>query len=148
LKNMVPALKDRGILAAWIVGPVLAAALIWSLTFPFRLNVLMNAANRALVASEDTRRLYGPCPDLSGTRGMLGGWYLVADSDSRFFVFAIMREGVLVPHGAEVSPEGLVVDMVPLGSHARQAADRVPPGLIEVYARRIESAFASGMGDR
>jgi len=148
LSSMIPALKDRAILAGWIVGLVLAASLAWSLTFPFRLNALMHAANRALVAVEDTRRLYRPLPRASQTRELLGGWYAIAGSDSVFFVFAIMRDGVLVPYGAEVSGEGRIVEMIPLGHHARHASDRIPRGLIDVYARRIESAFASAVGAR
>ena len=142
------ALKDRAILAGWIVGLVLAAALAWSLTFPFRLNVLMNATNRALAASEDSRRLSEPLPSAFQTRELFGGWYALDGSDSLFFVFAIMRDGILVPHGAEVSAMGQIVEMVPLGSHARQAADRIPRGIFDVHARRIETAFASGPGAR
>jgi len=150
LNSLIPALKDRAVLAAWIVGLVLVASVIWSLTFSFRLNVLMHATNRALAAAEDTRRLSGPCPVLFRTRDILGGWYTIAGSDSRFFVFAVMRDGILVPHGAEISAEGQIVEMVPLGSHARQVVDRIPRGMIDVYARRIESVFASaipGAGD-
>lgn len=148
MSSMIPALKDRAILAGWIVGLVLVASLAWSLTFSFRLNVLMHATNRALVAAEDTRRLLAPLPRSSQTRELLGGWYVLAGSDSLFFVFAIMRDGVLVPHGAEVSGEGQIVEMIPLGHHARHAADSIPRGLIEVYARRVESAFAAVVGVR
>ena len=146
--GMIPALKDRAILAGWILGLVLVASVAWSLTFSFRLNVLMNATNRALAAAEDTRRLDEPLPRSSQTRELLGGWFSVAGSDSLFFVFAIMRDGVLIPHGAEVSGDGRIVEMIPLGNHARHAVDRVPQGLIDVYARRIESAFESIVGVR
>jgi len=148
LNSIVPALKDRAILAGWIVGLVAVASLIWSLTFSFRLNVLMHATNRALAAVEDTRRLSEPLPRGFQTRELLGGWYTVAGSDSLFLVFAIMRDGILVPHGAEVSAEGQILEMFPLGYHARQVAARLPGGLVDVYARRIEAVFASGMGVR
>jgi len=142
LSGIVPALKDRAILAAWIVGLVLVASLIWSFTFYFRLHVLMHATNRALVAVEDTRRLSEPLPRVLQTRELLGGWYTLERSDSLFLVFAIMRDGILAPHGAEISAEGQIVEMIPLGNHARQVVDRIPQGLIDVYARRIESAVA------
>jgi len=130
------------VLAAWLAGLVLAAALAWSLTFPLRLGVLMNAANRSLEASGDPRRLSGPPGRPIRAAGFLGGWYSVSGSDSLFVVFAVMRDGVPVPHGAEVSPEGIVVDVVPLGIHARQVADGIPPGLLRVHVRRIEAAFS------
>ena len=155
MSSIVPALKDRAILAAWIVGLVLAASLLWSLTFSFRLNVLMHAANRALAAVEDTRRLSEPLPRAFQTGELLGGWYTLAGSDSLFLVFAIMRDGILAPHGVEISAEGQIVEMVPLGNHARQIVDRIPQGLIDVYVRRIEStvalhreAIVAGMGAR
>jgi len=149
MSSIVPALRDRAILAGWIVGLVLAASLIWSFTFSFRLNVLMHATNRALAASQDVRWLDEPLPREFQTRELLGAWYTLADSDSLFFVFAIMRDGILVPYGAEISAEGRILEMVPLGYHARQVMDGIPRGLIDVYARRIEYVFARlGMGER
>ena len=146
MNGIIPALKDRAILAAWVVGLVLIASLIWSLSFSLRLNVLMNATNSALVAANDARRLSEPLPRPFQTRELMGSWYAIAGSDSLFFVFAVIRDGVLVPHGAEVSAEGQIVEMIPLGNHARQVADRLPGGLLDVYARRIESVFASKGG--
>jgi len=144
--SIVPALKDRAILAGWIAGLALAVALLWSLTLPMRLGVLMDAANGALASAGDPRRLSGHSPRQFQRGELLGGWYYLAGSDSRFFVFAIMRDGILVPHGAEVCAEGRVVEMVPLGGHARQSADRIPQGFFDAHARRIEAAFAASFG--
>jgi len=148
MASIVPALKDRAVLAGWILGIALVAALAWSLTFSLRLNALMHAANRALAAAEDTRRLSAPLPGALQPRELLGAWYSVEGSDSLFFVFAIMRDGILAPHGAEVTPQGRIVEMVPLGSHARQVADRIPRGAADVYARRIESSFEAALAPR
>ncbi|MCL2192384.1 MAG: hypothetical protein FWB78_03175 [Treponema sp.] len=142
MNSIVPALKDRAILAGWIVGLVLAASLIWSFSFSFRLHVLMHATNRALIGMDDTRLLNAPLPRAFQTRELLGGWYTLVGSDSLFLVFAIMRDGILVPHGAEVSADGQILELIPLGYHAWQVLDRIPQGLIDVYARRIEYAFA------
>lgn len=144
--SLVPALKDRAVLAGWIAGLALAAVLAWSLTFTVRMNALMNASNRALAAVEDARRLYAPLPRAYQSRGPLGGWYSLAGSDSLFFVFAVMRDGILVPHGAEVGPDGRVAEVVPLGAHARQLAGGIPGGVLEAYVRRIESSPAARRG--
>jgi hypothetical protein len=51
-----------------------------------------------------------------------------------------MKDGILVPCGAEVAGNGTVTEIIPLGSHAGQAMPQIPQGLINVYIRRIESA--------
>jgi hypothetical protein len=50
----------------------------------------------------------------------------------------------------EINKDGKAVDIVPLGSHARQIIGRIPQGVIQVYIRRIESSasFGSGAGRR
>ena len=73
----------------------------------------------------------------------MGCWYSLHESVSVFFVFPIMREGVLVPCGAEISGNGEVIDIIPLGAHAKQVLDRMPPNLIQIYVRRIETTAAS-----
>jgi hypothetical protein len=83
----------------------------------------------------------------------LGCWYRVSGTDSLFFVFSIMRGGILVPCGAEISANGKLVEVIPLGGHARQVMSQIPQGMIQVYVRRIESAAfvltsAAGKGGR
>jgi hypothetical protein len=141
LKNIAAVLKDRAVLAGWIAALVIVASLAWSLTFSFRLNLLMGAVNRSLALAGDSRRLSQPLPQNMQAGGILGGWYSMPDSDSLFVVFAAMREGILVPCGAELSPEGRVAEIIPIGSHAAQAAGSVLPGITAMYTRRIEKAF-------
>ena len=141
MSDFASVMKDRAIFFGWIVGLTLAALLLWSLTFSFRANLLMRSANRALAEAQDTRRLSSPLPYVPG-QFSIGGWYAIEESDSLFFVFAIFRDGILVPCGAEISPEGRVTEIVPLGNHARQVWYRIPQGVINVHLRRIEAAAA------
>ena len=145
------ALKDKAILFGWIAGLVLAASLLWGLTFSFRAARLMYSTNRALASMNDDRRLAAPMPRQLAGAVPLGSWYslVVQDSDpaglasgATFFVFTIMQNGILVPCGAEISAEGIVTDIIPLGYHARRVLDKIPRGMIQVYINRIESAFA------
>ena len=145
--NITAALKDRAIFLGWIAALALIAALCWSLTFSFRSACLMRSANRVLAAQDDGRRLSAPLVPFAAT-GPLGCWYSLADSTSVFFVFAIMRDGILVPCGAEVSESGEVTRLVPLGSHARKVMDRIPQGVVQVYVHRIETAAAKRMASR
>jgi hypothetical protein len=143
MKDMTSGLKDRAVFAGWIAVLVLIAALLWSLSFPFRSNCLMRAANKVLISMDDDRHIAAPVLRPPAGPAPLGCWYRLYESGSLFFVFAIMREGILVPCGAEISEQGQVVEIIPLGSHARQVMNQIPQGLIQVYVRRIESAAAA-----
>ena len=147
MRELFPVLKDRAIFIGWIAGLVLIASLIWGFSFPARSAMLMRSVNRVLAQAGDNRTLSAPLLDFDAEPVPLGCWYSVNGSDSIFFVFVIMQEGILVPCGAEISEEGRVLNMVPLGGHARQAMTRIPEGLIRIYIRRIESAVASERGN-
>jgi hypothetical protein len=73
----------------------------------------------------------------------MGFWYRIHESESLFFVFVVMRDGILVPCGAEVNKDGKAVDIVPIGSHARQVIKRIPQGVVKVYIDRIETAASA-----
>jgi len=142
MKETTSALKDKVVFAGWIAALILIAALLWSLTFPFRADCLMRAANKVLISMNDPRRLASPVVRPAAGPAPLGCWYRLYESGSLFFVFAIMREGILVPCGVEISEQGKIIEITPLGNHARQVMDQIPQGLMQVYIRRIESAAA------
>jgi hypothetical protein len=141
---MSPIVKDRLILFGWIAGLLLAAALIWSLSFNYRAAALARSVNRALDAADDARVIDSILPRSFAKSSPMGFWFRLDESDSLFFVFVIMNEGVLVPCGVEIDRTGKAVDVVPLGSHARQVIERIPQGIIQIYLRRIESAASAG----
>jgi len=144
MNKLSPVVKDRLILLAWIAGLLTAASLAWSLSFPYRADSLMLSVNKALEAAGDTRIISSHLPGRSARPAPMGFWYRLYESDSRFFVFVIMNEGIFVPCGAEIDKDGKAVDIVPLGSHARQIIGRIPRGVIQVYIRRIESGAEKG----
>jgi hypothetical protein len=151
VKAVTSVVKDRAILTGWIVGMVLIISLLWSLSFPFRSACLMRSTNKSLSLMDDPRRLASPLlrSSAGGTApGPLGCWYTLSESDSLFFVFAIMKDGILVPCGAEIAESGMVKEIVSLGNHAGQIMPQIPRGLMNVYIRRIESAAAIMMGVR
>jgi len=146
MNKLSPAVKDRLILIGWIAGLLLAVSLLWSLSFNYRAAALMRSVNKALEAAGDTRTVSSHVPGRVARPAPVGFWYRLYESDSLFFVFVIMNEGILVPCGVEISGKGKAVDIVPLGSHARQVIDRIPQGVIRVYIRRIESAMSAAKG--
>jgi hypothetical protein len=140
MNNLSPTVKDRLILLGWFAVLLLAASLAWSLSFPYRAHSLMRSVNVALYAAGDTRVLVSPWPGRFAKPAPMGSLYRFFGSDSLFFVFVIMNEGILVPCGVEIDKDGKAGNIVPLGSHARQVIGRIPRGIIQVYLRRIESA--------
>jgi hypothetical protein len=145
MNKLSPIVKDRLILLGWIAGLLLAASLAWSLSFPYRSAFLMRSVNKSLEAAGDTRKVLSPLPRGFTKLALMGFWYRLYETDSIFFVFAIMNEGILVPCGVEISGDGKAVGIVPLGSHARQIIGRIPQGVIQVYISRIESAAVKGV---
>jgi hypothetical protein len=146
MNKISPTVKDRLILLGWFAGLLLAASLAWSLSFPYRAHSLMQSVNKALEMAGDTRIIFSPLPRGLTKPSLMGFWYKLYESDSAFFVFVIMNEGILVPCGVEINKDGKAVDIVPLGSHARQLIVRIPQGVIEIYLRRVESAVSAGRG--
>jgi len=146
MNKLSPTVKDRLILLGWFSGLLLAASLAWSLSFPYRSACLMRSVSRALETAGDTRIIASPLPGRFTRPAPMGFWYRLYESDSLFFVFVIMNEGILVPCGVEINKDGKAVDIVPLGIHARQVIGRIPQGVIQVYLRRIESSASAGRG--
>jgi len=144
MNKLSPMVKDRLILLGWIAGLLLAASLAWSLSFNYRSAAMMRSVNKALGAAADTRIISSRLPGRFTRPAPIGFWYRLYESDSLFFVFAIMNEGSLVPCGVEINRDGKAVGIVPLGSYARQVIGRIPQGVIQVYLRRIESAASAG----
>lgn len=143
MKETTSVVKDRVVFAGWVAALAIIAAVMWSLSFPFRADCLMRVTNKILISMDDNRRLAAPVLRPFAEPAPLGCWYRLYESGSLFFVFAVMREGILVPCGAEISEQGKIVEIIPLGNHARQVIDQIPQGLIQVYVCRIESAAAS-----
>ena len=137
-----PVWKDRLIFLGWIAGLILAASLLWSLTFSFRANLLLRSVNGVFISMGEQRRVVATLPRQFA--GPLGCWFKTLEPDSLFFVFAVMRDGILVPCGAEIDSEGKVKEVIPLGRHARKVIDRIPQGQIQVYIQRIEAAARAG----
>jgi len=155
VNDFIPVLRDRLIFIGWVVGLILIASLLWSLSFSFRARCLMQPVNKTLAIMEDERRLSVPLARHTAQPAPLGCWYYLAGNSDEpeteagklFFVFAIIRDGIMVPCGAEITEQGNVAEIIPLGSHARQVMGRIPQGIIQVYTERIESAALSLLGE-
>ena len=141
-------LKDRAVLCGWIAGLTVLALVLWSLTFNFRSAHLMRSTNKVLASMEDQRVLSTPLPRPAANHIPLGSWYHIAGTNAMFAVFTIMHNGILVPCGAEISANGKVIDVIPLGNLARSVMDRIPKGLIQIYIRHLEASAGKIMRER
>ena len=148
---LIPQVKDAAILIGWIAGLVLIAGLCWFLTQPLRSVYLLNAVNRVLAQSGDSRRLGERMPPGAVEAGLsrMGSWYTMRESSLRLagnvpagrraLVFTFIGEGTFFPCVAMVAG-GKVEEFIPLGSHGEKMLKRVSPGVLRIYARRIEGS--------
>jgi hypothetical protein len=144
MKPAAPAvlkLREWAIFGGWICGLVLLGGILWFLTKPIRTYSLMRSVNRVLILREDPRRLEAPLPDPRhpGSSVPLGCWYSLEKSGDLFFVFTLMRDGPMALCGVQVSPEGKAGAILPLSGHAEQIVKDMPPGMLQLYIRRIEA---------
>lgn len=140
--------KDRAILFAWIAGIIIIAAVSWILTQPLRNRFLIDAVNQELEQSGDSRRLAElPPAENTGYFGM-GAWFAVRASGqsagnaalagTKAFVFSFLGEGTFFPCAAVVNGDGSLQEFIPLSRHGKTVLERISPGILKIYTRRIE----------
>jgi len=149
---LLPGVKDALMLMGWIAGLILIAGLCWFLTQPVRSRFLCNAVNRVLEESGDSRRLGEPVsPGMHDLFGM-GAWYTVTEAGSglagsgggvfsdraMIFIFTFIGEGTFFPCAAVVKPGLGVQEFIPLNSHGVKMMKLISPGILKIYAQRIE----------
>ncbi|MDR2470801.1 MAG: hypothetical protein LBD09_01660 [Treponema sp.] len=149
LKNLFSRMKDSLLLGGWIGGILLLGGLLWFFTRPFQTQALMNQVNRTLARREEPAgwRLLAPIPrrELGREGKFRGFWYTRSGGDAdeaaagRAVVFTVMGSGVLIPCAAAVSPAGLVEEIFPLTLGGEAGLERLTPGIMEAYIRRIEA---------
>ena len=136
-------LKDAMFLLGWITAILIIAGLCWSLTQSIRNRFLMRAVNNVLEQSGDARRLTEPA-HMERSGSLHGTWYTMtiarqADG-SKALVFSFIGEGTFFPCAAVVNSEGKVQEFIPLNSHGKRIIARMAPGVLNLYARRIEGS--------
>jgi hypothetical protein len=147
--NDVRDLKNGAICAAWIAGIFLAGWLLWFFTGNLRDQGLMRQANRVLAARGENFQLTGIRPPRKrriplGTEFVMESWIAVdpaaADTalEEIFLVFPLVSGGASFSCGAVINTHGRVERYIPLGFHGEQVFERLAPGILDVYTRRIE----------
>ncbi len=132
-------MKDKAIFLGWIVGLFLLTSVLWiSIQSVHAFNIL-RAVNNIFMNNGDSRRISKYLHVKAGKAEALGYWYSMNTAD-KMFVFTYLKDGILVPLGAIVSPDGIVTDILPLSAHAIQIFDSLPKSILQMYVGRIEEA--------
>jgi hypothetical protein len=121
---------------AWVVGILLFCCFLFVITQSVQNTVLIQAINKVLAQTEESRYLGEKIPG----RSALGNWYQVCDArgnpEGKALFFSIMDNGILIPCLAFTSGDG--IDILPLNNHAKAVFKYIPQGVIDMYLRRIE----------
>jgi len=133
-------IKNKVIVFGWIIGLLFFLSLLWILSQPLQKHYLLRTVNNVLIANDDTRRVTDYKGVNDGKAGLFGYWFMIYNSASNMFVFAVFQDGILIPLGAVVSDNGNVEDIIPLSAHAAQIADKIPASVLQLYITRIEAA--------
>ena len=155
-------LKDAAIFFGWIAGIILIAGICWAVTQPVRNLFLIRAVNRVLEQSGDSRRL-GELSPLGRSGSLMGTLHTLtqvrqpdaSDNENpaepqvrtegsqstegeKVYVFSFIGEGTFFPCAAIITAEKKVVEFIPLSSHGVRIISHISPGILKLYARRIE----------
>ena len=136
--------KQWGFFAAWIGGLVLTGILFWGLTGSLRAQIMVISANKVLDRSGIPHRLDKTIDTLGkpGRATQLGSWFTLRNTGGRAVVFPLMAGPNAAAVMALLSPEGKVESLVPLSTGAVQLFERLPAGVVQLYIRRAEEAYA------
>ena len=138
-KQLLDKLKDLSILFAWITALLLISGICWALSKPLRTEILRRSVNNAFAHTGVSQQLGRPLIPGTLNQGIerLGEWYSI-DNGRRVLIFSIIAEGIFLPCAAVVNTNGRVEELIPLSSSGEKIFNRISPGLIQLYIRRIE----------
>jgi hypothetical protein len=131
--------------AIWIGSCVLAAGLLWGLTQPIRTRALVQAANRVIARTGETRRLAAPAGRLSD----FGTWFRLVEVpgntavEGLALVFTLMNGTRHFSCAALIRKDGSVETIIPLSEYAERELRILPETLYTMYAGRIKAAAVS-----
>ena len=141
--------KDTAIFAGWIAGLIIIAAFCWVLSQPARNRYLVRSVNRVLEQSGDSRRL--GVPSSPGGFFWMGAWFTMTEirqpedtgrrqfsEGTKAFIFSFLGEGTFFPCAAVMAPDGKIQEFIPLNRHGERMIKRISPGVLNIYANRIE----------
>jgi hypothetical protein len=138
--------KEMMILLGWITALLIVANACWVTTLPTRDYFLIKAVNRVFERSGDPRRLKEASSGSTGGASgsfLMGSWYAMTEAQGKgkgVFIFVFIGEGTFFPCAAVMTEEGKVEEFIPLNKQGERMMKLISPGILKIYARRIERA--------
>jgi hypothetical protein len=132
---------DKGMALLWCGVLSLILFLLFILTANVHTNLLEIEVNRALAQNGYGRSLgtaISPWRQ-DGTAMQLGSWWTMRGSGSLAVVFPVIRDGIYTPFLGIIATDGSI-EFIPLSKNAEALYKRLPPGIIDVYSRRLHLA--------
>ncbi|MDR1230714.1 MAG: hypothetical protein LBK61_04865 [Spirochaetaceae bacterium] len=132
---------DRGIALLWCGIFSLILLLVFILSIGTRARLMENEVNRVLAQNGYNRSLGAPVmPWLAdGAAMQTGMWWTMHDSESLAVVFPVIRDGMYSPFLGIIAVDG-TIEFVPLSRNAEVLYERLVPGVMDVYSRRLHLA--------
>ena len=134
-------IKDRAILAGWIAGLLIAISLLWIITQPLQSRYLIKSVNKILVSRGDPRRIIEALHGNEIKPPLFGYWFSMFNTTEKMFIFPVFQDGIFIPLGAIVLPDGKVDEIIPLSAHAVQKMENFSKSILQIYIVRIEAAL-------
>ncbi|MDR1095153.1 MAG: hypothetical protein LBL31_02055 [Spirochaetaceae bacterium] len=132
---------DRGIALLWCGVFSLILFLVFVLSSGVRTRLMETQVNNVLAQNGYSRSLGAPVtPWLKdGAAMQFGSWWTMRDSESLAVVFPVIRDGIYSPFLGIIAANG-TVEFVPLSRNAEVLYERLMPGTMDVYTRRLHLA--------
>ncbi|MDR1908355.1 MAG: hypothetical protein LBQ35_00360 [Spirochaetaceae bacterium] len=142
VRNLPLPVREWAVFAAWAGGILLAGILAWALTAPLRSRVLLGQVNRSLARQESAFRLEAPLAvwGRPGRASQAGFWFSLAGSGKSAVVFPLMLGSRSVTVLGILDESGGAAEIIPLSAHALGQFADIPPGLLDLYRRRMEAS--------
>jgi hypothetical protein len=132
---------DKGMALLWCGIFSLALLLLFVLSSGARTKLLETEVNRVLEQNGYGRSLGVPVTPwrMDGPAMQLGPWWTMRGSESLAVVFPVIRDGIYAPFLGIIATNG-AVEFVPLSRNAAVLYERLAPGIMDVYVRRLHLA--------
>jgi hypothetical protein len=132
---------DRGMALLWCGIFSLALFLLFILSSGVRTKLLETEVNRVLEQNGYGRSLGDPVTPwrMDGPAMQLGSWWTMRGSENLAVVFPVIRDGVYAPFLGIIAANE-AVEFIPLSRNAAVLHERLVPGIMDVYTRRLRLA--------
>lgn len=132
---------DKGMSLMWCGLFSLILFLLFILSSGMRTKLLEKEVNTVLEQNGYMRSLGVPVRPwrMDGSAMQLGSWWTMRENESLAVVFPVIHDGIYAPFLGIIAANG-AIEFVPLSRNAAVLYERLAPGIMNIYARRLHLA--------